>query len=125
MNCHQNIKLHHSFIYLYQTRIVIHNTSLNIRVLTLLSSYIFKPMQCFIMQIWDSSFNVYLHVQKACFIYNLLSPIYFNIDIYLANSSYTHNCLKRGGVFNWLTHQTSNLRITSRMSSNPVKPIFP
>ena len=27
MNFHQNMKLHHSFIYLYQTRILIHNTS--------------------------------------------------------------------------------------------------
>ena len=51
MNCHQNIKLHHSFIYLYQTRIVIHNTSLNINILRLLSSYIFKPLQRFIMKI--------------------------------------------------------------------------
>ena len=49
MHCHQNIKLNHSFIYLYQTRILIHYTSLNIKVLTLLSSYIFKTLQHFII----------------------------------------------------------------------------
>ena len=44
MNCHQNMKLHHSFIYLYQTRIFIANMSLKIQVLILLSSYIFKAL---------------------------------------------------------------------------------
>ena len=32
MNCHENIKFHHSFIYVYQTKILIHNISLNIKV---------------------------------------------------------------------------------------------
>ena len=36
------------------------------------------------------------------------------------------NC-ESGGVVEWVTRQTSNLRITSRMGSNPVrgKPLFP
>ena len=45
----KNIKLHHNFIYLYQTTILIHNTGINIKVLTLLSSYIFKLLQRFKM----------------------------------------------------------------------------
>ena len=41
------MNLHHSVIYLHQTRILIQNTSLNIKFLTLLPSYIFKPLQRF------------------------------------------------------------------------------
>ena len=32
MNCHQNMKLHNSFIYLYHTKILIHIICLNIKV---------------------------------------------------------------------------------------------
>ena len=44
MKCHQNIKLHDSFKYLNPTRILRHNISLNIKVLTHLSNYVYKAL---------------------------------------------------------------------------------
>ena len=48
MNCHQNVKLHYNFVYLYQIGILIHDTSLKIKLLILLFSCIFKLWQHFV-----------------------------------------------------------------------------
>ena len=41
LNCHQNLQEHDNFIHLYQTKILIEKISFDIKVLILLSSFIF------------------------------------------------------------------------------------
>ena len=59
--CHRNIKFHHRFIYPYQTRILMHNTSLNIKVLRLLPSYFLTVATFYILysKYWQELTYIY------------------------------------------------------------------
>ena len=50
-----------------------------------------------------------------------------DLVIKVSSSQFMDRINKYGGVVEWLTRRTSNLRISSRMGSNPVrdKPLFP
>ena len=64
---HQNIKLHPSFIYLYQTRILIQNISLNIKLSILLSINILKALQRFLIDKNDLYIIASITVLKCTF----------------------------------------------------------
>ena len=51
---------------------------------------------------------------------NYVHRLYFKIK-QMANNNNGTQTYPIGGMVEWLTHQTSNLWIASRMGSNPVK----